>query len=81
MQKQRILTYIETWKDRCYEDLPDELPHKVEQSLRAPSYKMICKAILKNDVFCTSLGFSRPGSEAIESAKRIHRAKVQPELF
>lgn len=81
MQKTKILNYIETWTTRCYDSIPDELPHKVEQSLRAPSYKAICRSILKNDLHCTSLGYSKPSSCAVETAKRIHRAKIQPELF
>lgn len=81
MQKEKILNYIQAWKSRCYEDLPDELPAKVENSLRAPSYKMICRAILKNDIHCKSLGFSTPQTMAIEQAKRMHKSKTQPELF
>ena len=81
MQKERILNYIDTWKSRCYEEIPDELHAKVEHSLRAPSYRMICRSILKNDICCASLGYSRTKSEAVEAAKREYKKKIQPELF
>jgi predicted phosphoadenosine phosphosulfate sulfurtransferase len=81
MQKERILNYIDTWKTRCYEDIPEELHAKVEHSLRAPSYRMICRSILKNDICCTSLGYSRAKSKAVEDAKREFKSRTQPELF
>lgn len=81
MQKKKISKYIRVWKGRCYKDLPDELPSGVENSLRAPSYKMICKAILKNDLHCTTLGYAKPESQAVNDARRILKQKTQPELF
>lgn len=54
----RVAEYVKTWKDRCYcEDIPDEVPRKVEASGRAPSYRAIAIAILKNDLTFKSLGF------------------------
>ncbi len=55
------MEYVSTWRKRCYSnDIPDEVPRKVMQSGRAPSYKAIALAILKNDLHFYSLGFSRP---------------------
>lgn len=49
------------WERRCYQDgIPDELPHKLMQSLRAPSYKAIAMSILKNDLSLYSIGFDKP---------------------
>lgn len=42
---------MKTWINRCYFDgIPDEVPMKVMQSMRAPSYKAISLALLKNDI-------------------------------
>ena len=38
-------------------DIPDEVPDKIMDSGRAPSYKAIAIAILQNDVTLKSLGF------------------------
>lgn len=52
------------WRKRCYStDIPDEVPKKVMQSGRAPSYKAIALAILRNDLQMYVLGFSTPSYE------------------
>jgi predicted phosphoadenosine phosphosulfate sulfurtransferase len=70
--KQRIQSYIAKWKKQGYPlDLPDEADPKLEAFGKAPSYRHICKAILRNDLALTSLGFSRPDTEAYGLLKRI----------
>lgn len=54
---QRIARYRETWLKRCYSDLPDEVPPLLAKSMRAPSYKAIAIALLRNDHCMKSLGF------------------------
>lgn len=49
---------MKVWRGRCYsEDIPDEVPDGIMKSMRAPSYKAIAEAILKNDLALYSLGF------------------------
>ena len=68
--RQQVLDYIATWEARGYSDgLPDEVPHRLMVLNRAPSYKAICKAILRNDI--TELGASRPFSPWYSELKRI----------
>jgi len=38
---------------------------------KAPSYRAICRAILKNDLQLTSLGFSKDGCESYDILKKI----------
>ena len=58
------MEYVNAWRARCYsDDIPDEAPKKVMQSGRAPSYKAIAIALLKNDLHLYSLGFSTPAYE------------------
>jgi predicted phosphoadenosine phosphosulfate sulfurtransferase len=60
---------------RGYEDgLPDEADPKLEGMGKVPSYRHICKAILKNDVALTSLGYSRPQCDSYVVLKRIELA-------
>ncbi len=72
----KILQYIEKWKKRGYEDdIPDEADAKLEAMKKVPSYRMICKAILKNDLALTSLGYSKPQCESYGILKRIELAE------
>ena len=58
---QRVNEYIRTWKSRCYQSgIPDEVPPKITSAGRAPSWKAVAIALLKNDLHLYSLGFSRP---------------------
>ncbi len=54
----KIESYIEEWKKRGYSnDIPDIVPDRLMQLNKAPSYKAICVAILKNDYCLKTLGF------------------------
>lgn len=58
---QRVEAYIQTWERRCYvEGIPDQVPRKLMQAMRAPSYKAIAFAILRNDVNLYALGLDQP---------------------
>ena len=55
--KNKIAVYIQWYKDRDYHDgIPDEAPEELKD--KVPSWKRICKALLKNDYWCKTLGFS-----------------------
>lgn len=46
-----VQSYIDKWTARGYsEGIPDEVPARLMQLRKAPSYKAICVAILKNDL-------------------------------
>ena len=56
---QRVEAYIKMWMDRCYSNgIPDQLPRHLESTNRAPSYRKIAIAILKNDMKLRTLGFT-----------------------
>ena len=60
------------WEDRCYSiGIPDEVPPRISQLNKAPSYKELCSAILKNDVRLKSLGFSFKKTEVYHNFKKI----------
>ena len=70
--REKIEKYIETWEERCYSDgIPDEVPPRLSQLNKAPSYKQICSAIFKNDHCLKTLGFTPPKSAAYRELKRI----------
>lgn len=58
------------WKRRGYPaGLPDEAPVRLEQLNKVLSYKMIVRAILKNDL--KSIGIVKPKCEAYNKLKQI----------
>ena len=70
--KQNIINYIKTWEKRCYFDgIPEEVPCRLSQLNKAPSYKEICSAILKNDTNLKTLGFTPKKSKYYSFLKKI----------
>jgi len=70
--KKKIEDYIKTWESRCYSDgIPEEVPSRISQLNKAPSYKQICSAILKNDINLKSLGFTPKKSKYYSEFKRV----------
>ncbi len=73
--KRKIRNYLSTWKQRGYPDgIPDEADPRLEALNKAPSYRLICKAILSNDVSLSSLGFAREKCDAYMAIKKIEIA-------
>lgn len=73
--KQKIVDYIKKWESQGYPDgIPDEAPPELEGLKLVPSYRMICKAIMKNDLALTSLGYSRQQTDSYVVLKRIELA-------
>jgi predicted phosphoadenosine phosphosulfate sulfurtransferase len=61
----RFRVFIKGWKSRGYtKDIPDEAPYVLENKHWAPSYRRICKVLLRNDYWCKGLGLTQPKSEA-----------------
>ena len=69
--KVRFRKFISGWKQRGYDTIPDEAPHELEVKCWAPSWRRMCKAILRNDYWCKGLGQSQPKSEAYQKFKSI----------
>jgi predicted phosphoadenosine phosphosulfate sulfurtransferase len=61
---QRIRRFMGGWKKRGYDVMPDEADHNVENLHFAPSWRRVCKTLLRNDYWCKGLGFSQPKSDA-----------------
>lgn len=62
---ERFKTFISGWVGRGYVDgIPDEAPSVLENKHWAPSYRRLCKCLLRNDWWCKGLGYTQPKSEA-----------------
>lgn len=61
---QRFKKFIYGWKQRGYDKIPDESPPELESKCWAPSWRRMCKVLLRNDYWCKGLGQAQPKSEA-----------------
>lgn len=53
------------WMARGYPDgIPDEAEQHLETQCKVPSWRRVCKALLRNDYWCKGLGFSQQKSHA-----------------
>jgi predicted phosphoadenosine phosphosulfate sulfurtransferase len=71
-----VEAYAKIWEDRCYSSgIPEEVPKKLADSGRVPSYKSIAIAFLKNDLKLRSLGFVY--SDTSELSDMLYRKKKE----
>ena len=62
---EKFKTFIKWWKLRGYADgIPDEVPAILEAQRIAPSWRRLCKVLLRNDYWCKGLAFTQPKSAA-----------------
>lgn len=71
----RFKKFIRGWIDRGYTAIPDEAPLELESKCWAPSWRRMCKTLLRNDYWCKSLGQTQPKSEAYLKYKLLRYAK------
>ena len=61
----RFRSFLKGWRARGYHDgIPDEAPKTLEDKQWAPSWRRMCKVLLRNDHWCKGLGLTQPKSEA-----------------
>tara|TARA_R110000824_G_C15201358_1_gene675715 strand:- start:123 stop:1346 length:1224 start_codon:yes stop_codon:yes gene_type:complete len=70
-----IKKFICGWNNRGYTSIPDEAPLELESKCWAPSWRRICKTLLRNDYWCKGLGMTQPKSDAYQSFKEIKKAR------
>lgn len=61
----KIYTFDKWWKERGYDNgIPDEAPYILESKKLAPSWRRVCKSLLRNDFWCKGLGFTQHKTKA-----------------
>lgn len=71
----RFRVFINGWKGRGYTEIPDEAPRVLENAHWAPSYRRLCKVLLRNDWWCKGLGLTQPKSAAYERYMQMVRER------
>lgn len=69
----RFKKFIYGWKQRGYTTIPDESPPELESKCWAPSWRRMCKTLLRNDYWCKGLGQAQPKSEAWLKFKEMQK--------
>lgn len=72
----KIMLFVKWWMERGYDDgIPDEADHRLETERGVPSWRRICKTLLRNDYWCKGLGFTQHKSEAYEKYLNLMRRR------
>lgn len=73
---ERFNDWILGWHKRGYrKGIPDYAPRELEKKYWAPSWRRMCKVILRNDWWCKGLGLTQPKSDAYKKYLEIKREK------
>lgn len=79
--RERFIKFIKGWQDRGYLVIPDEAPEDLESKCWVPSWRRMCKVMLRNDYWCKGLGQTQPFSDAYGKFKEIKKKrKIESEL-
>jgi predicted phosphoadenosine phosphosulfate sulfurtransferase len=70
-----FIKFMSGWKKRGYKTIPDFAPHDLEVKQWAPSWRRMCRCILRNDYYCKGLGQTQPKSEAYGKFKALKEIK------
>jgi predicted phosphoadenosine phosphosulfate sulfurtransferase len=74
----RFRVFIHGWKGRGYNaGIPDEAPKVLEDKHWAPSWRRMCKVLLRNDHWCKGLGLTQPKSAAYERYMQMKGKKCR----
>jgi predicted phosphoadenosine phosphosulfate sulfurtransferase len=78
----KILLFRKWWIERGYSpDIPDEADLNLEMKRDVPSWRRVCKSLLRNDYWCKGLGFSQHKSEGYKKyLDLMRRRKLQKEF-
>ena len=73
----RFRAWLEGWHRRGYRTgIPDEAPRTLEKKYWSPSWRRLCKVLLRNDWWCKGLGMQQPKSVAYEKYLAMKRERT-----
>lgn len=75
--KDKIAVFIHWWREKRGVEIVDEADPKLESARKVPTWRRVCKVILKNDYLCKGLSFTQQSSAATswEKYKKIMRKR------
>lgn len=74
--RNKVLLHVKWWQQRGFpEGIPDESPYELEAARKAPSWRRVCKSLLRNDYWGKGLGFSQHKSDAYKAYLDLMRRR------
>lgn len=74
--RDKILLFEKWWSERGYPTgIPDEADYQMEAQRMAPSWRRVCKSLLRNDYWCKGLGFSQHISDAYDRYQAVMKKR------
>jgi predicted phosphoadenosine phosphosulfate sulfurtransferase len=73
----KILLFCKWWVENGdYPDgIPDEAPYELEAKRKVPSWRRICKSLLRNDYWCKGIGYTQHKSDAYKKYLDLMRRR------
>jgi len=76
--RNKIAVFLHWWAARGYPDsIPDYAEAKDEATRRTPSWRRVCKALLRHDYWCKGLSFSQHKSASYDRYLKIMKKRRQ----
>ena len=80
-----INKFLEWWKEKGEKIIPDTADKKDEAAKKKPSWRRICKVLIKNDWWCKGLSFSQTKKELEKQVELINRLNeelwIYPKIY
>jgi predicted phosphoadenosine phosphosulfate sulfurtransferase len=74
---ERFVKWLEGWHKRGYRNgIPDFAPPELEKKYWVPSWRRMCKVLLRNDWWCKGLGLIQPKSEAYGRYMKLKKERA-----
>lgn len=74
----KIILFQKWHVERGYPDgIPDAADYDMEQARKAPSWRRVCKSLLRNDYWCKGLGYSQHKSRAYHKYLDLMRRRKE----
>lgn len=78
----KIYTFEKWWKKRGYDNgIPDEAPYILESKKLAPSWRRVCKTLLRNDFWCKGLSFTQQKTAAYQKYLDLKKRQRQESKY
>lgn len=71
--REKIKKFLEWWEKEGIQTIPDSADDKLESKRKIPSWRRICKVLLKGDYWCKGLSFSQTKRELEKQVAMITR--------
>lgn len=73
--KNKIAVFLNWWAKDGYDEIPDFADKKDEASKKVPSWRRVCKTLIRNDYWCKGLSFTQTKSDAYQKYLKLMKIR------